>query len=727
MRALTELLQSSGVDSIEWVGIGGEKMRAAGLTDSLVSAEHLRVMGFFELLPKLAELIGALQKAKTAIASSEIDLAIVIDSPDFHFRLFESIAGKKIPLVYFIPPKIWAWRAERLEKLRRYCQLILCVLPFEKEIYDRAGVPARYVGHPSIEQLDFSLSQSQARSVLGVASQDCVIGLLPGSRRFEIEQHFEVMVRAALAQVQSLGERDVRVLVAPARQEDAVLMREMLGSLGLGPRGSRVQVLDARVGSFAASELVLRASDGAIVKSGTSTLEAGLLGCRHLIIYRPKWLSLFFVKFWVKYSGPVGLVNLFIDGPWGKTEITEVLSEECTQTRLSIELKKILTDRVEQDRQTRFFETLTRVATQDLDKSPSFNAARAIGEMWNSHQRGHGETDRPTVVNEAVSLANQAFTTLASVVWGALNWLNRYLHSRGFFKVDELGTKVISVGNLEVGGTGKTPLVAMIAKRALQERKKVGVLTRGYRAQFERQGIVIEPGSRFRVADIGDEPAVLRQLLPEVTLFVGANRQKIYSDYVLKTGKRFDLLILDDGFQHCQIARDLNCVAWAGNSGAGRLFRDFTGALANSDLVFWTKGVLPPPVRKGFAPVVRLKTRSRMVVGSNDQLGSFFLVSGVGRFEDLKMSVTQSGFTVGGEKSLDDHHAYTASEVEGVQKAALLGKMKLLTTLKDWVKLVEVADEVLQHELWTVVESNFEFETRKDEDLWNHFWQKLWS
>jgi lipid-A-disaccharide synthase len=270
-RALT--IQAPGA---RLFGLGGSRMAEAGV--ELVSdIRETAVVGFSEVVRRLPALGRAYRRLLAALPTQRPDVLVLIDFPGFNLRLAAAARRAGVPVVYFIPPQIWAWRPGRVRTIRRRVSLVLAVLPFECALYRRAGVPAEFVGHPVLDAIADAPGRSAARRLLGLDPQALVIGLLPGSRPQEITRMMPLM-RDAAARVAAAHPR-VRFLVglAPTVERPAVA-RHLDG-------GPPVAVVADR------TYAVMRASDLLLVTSGTATLEAALLGTPMVVCYRVSVLS----------------------------------------------------------------------------------------------------------------------------------------------------------------------------------------------------------------------------------------------------------------------------------------------------------------------------------------------------------------------------------------------------------------------------------------------------
>lgn len=212
LRALrAQLPEAEGISAF---GVGGPKLQAEGL-HAVVDARELLAMGFLEIISRLPRIFGALSKLSQAASEEKPDLAVVIDYPDFHFRLAKRLRRLNVPIIYYIPPKIWIWRKSRIKILKRLFTRILCILPFEEEFYRRENLAVKYVGNPLLDELPMDLTKKRARETLGVGPNDKILVLMPGSRPAELKKHVNLMLEAAVAASKKL--RNKKFLKADER------------------------------------------------------------------------------------------------------------------------------------------------------------------------------------------------------------------------------------------------------------------------------------------------------------------------------------------------------------------------------------------------------------------------------------------------------------------------------------------------------------------------------
>ena len=252
----------------------------------------------------------------------------------------------------------------------------------------------------------------------------------------------------------------------------------------------------------------------------------------------------------------------------------------------------------------------------------------------------------------------------------------------------KLGPRTISVGNLQAGGAGKTPLVAKVAAEALSRGVEPCILSRGYGGQWESEGGVLSPGEKKPDPRFcGDEPALLRELVPMAWIGVGSDRVSSYEKAVAKRGKPFELVILDDGFQHHKIRKDLEIVALTSDSPRERVYRDFPSELKYAGLVIWTKGEKSPLATvPQSVPQIKAKYVPRLLFGPKAPLGELCLVTGVGDGLRVRKSIEEAGFRVAMHLERRDHVSYDRADAEALISKAKDANLTLAMTGKDWVK-----------------------------------------
>lgn len=306
-------------------GVGGDLMRAAGVEID----EHIRdlaVLGFVEVLRHLPKHWQMLRDVRARLKSGSVALVVLVDYPGFNMRVAEAAAEAGVPVLYYIVPQVWAWGADRLEKLARWVRKAAVILPFEETLLRTHGIDATFVGHPLLDGAKAMPSRDAARAQLGLGRDDRVLALFPGSRRQEIERHLEAFVQTATL----LRTRDpkLKVVVSAAPH------------VKIDPERCPFPVAQS------ASLAVLRAADAAICKSGTTTLEASVAGCPHVVAYRTHPLTYFIAQRLVKVSH-IGLVNIVA----GRQVAPEFVQEKLQPQAIARALEPLLDGASPQRRQ----------------------------------------------------------------------------------------------------------------------------------------------------------------------------------------------------------------------------------------------------------------------------------------------------------------------------------------------------------------------------------------
>src|SRR2546425_1679295 len=258
-------------------GMGGQRMAAAGM-DLLVDVTAVAAAGGTEAVSRVPLLYRAYRRLRAALdGARRPGVLVVIDFPEFNLRLARAARRAGVPVVYFIPPQVWAWRGGRVKTIRRVVSLVLAVFPFEPPLYRRAGVPVEFVGHPLLDQLQTAPTREEARRGLGIADRTPVVGLLPGSRHQEIVRVLPVM-RDAARHVLTAAPGTRFVLGLAPTIEQRLAAHHLDG-------GPPVEIVPGQ------THAVIRAADLLLVTSGTVTLEAALLGTPMVVCYRLSFVS----------------------------------------------------------------------------------------------------------------------------------------------------------------------------------------------------------------------------------------------------------------------------------------------------------------------------------------------------------------------------------------------------------------------------------------------------
>jgi len=303
---------------VRLVGLGGPLLEAEGL-ESLAALDDLAVMGFAEVVRHLAFFRRLLGRVKAMVASGDVDLVLPIDYPGFNLRVAEAAHARGVPVLYYISPQVWAWKAGRARQLARWADHVAVILPFEEHLLAEAGARASFVGHPLLERPDDLPDRAQFCARWGLEADRPLLAVLPGSRKQEIHRHLEVFAEAG--RLVQRRRPDVQVVLARASTLPPTL---------LAPAALPV---------VAETRALVHHSRAALVKSGTSTLETALEGTPFVMAYRTHPLTYRVARRLVRVPH-VALANLVA----GERVVPEVLQDAATPERLAGLLAPLLED-----------------------------------------------------------------------------------------------------------------------------------------------------------------------------------------------------------------------------------------------------------------------------------------------------------------------------------------------------------------------------------------------
>lgn len=313
---------------VRFIGIGGPKMQSAGM-DVMFPMEKLAVRGYVEVLRHYREIAGIRSRLKSYLLGNPPDLFIGVDAPDFNLDLELALKKHGIPTVHYVSPSIWAWRFERIRKIKRAVSHLLALFPFEAPIYEEAGVPVTYVGHPLADILPDTPKRAVMREQMRLPQQSRVFALLPGSRQSEVRQLAATYIETARLILQKLP--DARFLVPLVSRETRIIFENELWK-----RDAQDLPLTLLFGH---AQDAMTAADGVLVASGTATLEAALLKRPMVITYKMPWLT-----YWIsrkKQLQPyVGLPNILA----GRFVVPELLQDDATPENLAQALLNVVAD-----------------------------------------------------------------------------------------------------------------------------------------------------------------------------------------------------------------------------------------------------------------------------------------------------------------------------------------------------------------------------------------------
>jgi lipid-A-disaccharide synthase len=312
---------------IEFVGIAGPKMMREG-AQSLFPIERLSVRGYLEVIKHAFGLMRIRQQLIKHFLDHRVDIFIGIDAPDFNFYIEKRLKKQGIKTIHYVSPSIWAWRKNRLNKIKRAVSHILTLFPFESALYQEAGVPVSYVGHPLADALPMQPDTAAARATLRLKPSDLVVAMLPGSRQSEVQQHAALFIQTAK---KLHADYPNALFLVPFVTRESKQIFEL--ALFHEHEPLPIQIL------FGHAHDAMQASDVVIVASGTATLEAALLKKPMVITYRMPILSWWILKRML-LQPYVGLPNVLA----GKFIVPELLQHDATPEKLAQAAIKLISD-----------------------------------------------------------------------------------------------------------------------------------------------------------------------------------------------------------------------------------------------------------------------------------------------------------------------------------------------------------------------------------------------
>jgi lipid-A-disaccharide synthase len=362
--ALIAALRQRTGGKLRIAGIGGERMQEQGL-DSLVPLGDLAIMGVAEVLPRALVILRRVRETVAAICAMRPDAVVTIDSSGFSWRVAHGLRrrGETLPLIHYVAPMVWAWRAGRARRMTRWYDHLMTLLPFEPPYFERVGLCCSFVGHPVLESGAQYGNGERFRAVHGLAATDLLISMLPGSRGGEVRRLLPVF-GTALVQLKDLV-GPFRVVVPTV----ATVAAPVTAAVQAWPGNPIVvQQPQEKYDAFAASCAALAAS-------GSVALELALAGLPMVVGYRLNPLTEAFLDRVLKVR-QVNLVNLLL----GRPLVNELLGPNCTPARLAASLAELVGDeRVRAAHRQGYDEAVRRLAADGVP--PSLRAADQILEL----------------------------------------------------------------------------------------------------------------------------------------------------------------------------------------------------------------------------------------------------------------------------------------------------------------------------------------------------------
>jgi len=343
---------------IEFVGIGGPKMQSAGMK-VLFPMEKLAVRGYVEVLRHYREIVGIRRRLRKYFLDNRPDLFIAVDAPDFNLDLELALKASGIPTIHYVSPSIWAWRGERINKIKNAVSHMLALFPHEPRLYQQAGIPVDYVGHPLADMLPDYPKRTEMRETMRIPPQARVFAFLPGSRQSEVKHLAHTYIETAKLILQQVP--DARFLVPLISRETRAIFDQALYDCD-------AQELPMTL-LFGHAQDAMIAADIVLVASGTATLECALLKRPMVITYRMPALSWWMIKR-KRYQPYFGLPNILSE----RFVVPELIQEDATPENLAQALLNLVNDK---DAVIQLEETFRKLH-QTLRQNTAQKAAAAI-------------------------------------------------------------------------------------------------------------------------------------------------------------------------------------------------------------------------------------------------------------------------------------------------------------------------------------------------------------
>jgi len=308
-------------------GMGSDKLSAAG-TELLVDFGDLSVIGFVDVLLNYPRFMARLKLLRQAMIERKPDLLVLVDFPDFNFKLAETAKSQNIPILYYISPKFWAWRAGRLQRLKALVTHMAVIFPFEVDYFKRENIPVTYVGNPLVDSAKSPYSGAEARAYLGLQANTTTIGLLPGSRHSELQRNLPVMLEAASLLCRS-DDKKIQFVLPRAKS----LSAEAVETLTQQNSEVSLKIVDGEACN------VMRACDAVICASGTATLETAMIGTPSVLVYRISAINYAIMSRLIRIRD-IGLVNIVA----GKRIVPELVQHKATAENIATAVELLINE-----------------------------------------------------------------------------------------------------------------------------------------------------------------------------------------------------------------------------------------------------------------------------------------------------------------------------------------------------------------------------------------------
>src|SRR5262245_12764048 len=349
-------------------GLGGLRMRDAGV-ELEGDISHTAVVGPFEAVTYFGALYRVFRRLADRVEADPPDAAILIDFPDFNLRLAKRLKAARIPVIYYVSPQVWAWRAGRVKQIKELVTRMLVIFPFEERIYKDAGVNVEFVGHPLIETVRATRTKEEFCRVCALDPQRSIMAILPGSRKKEIRRILPTLC-VVVERIRS-AKPDTQFVLPMAPNLDRALVENIVGN-------HPIRLLHGETYN------ALRYARAAVVASGTATLEAALLGTPEVIVYRISPVEAWFLdKFFLKVR-LFGIVNIIL----GEEVVPELFQDRFTPELVTEAALRLMDDVWLQSRIRTNYETLRRQLGGGKVAERVANAVAEVVSLEPSQRKG---------------------------------------------------------------------------------------------------------------------------------------------------------------------------------------------------------------------------------------------------------------------------------------------------------------------------------------------------
>jgi lipid-A-disaccharide synthase len=310
---------------LEIFGVGGDRMKNQGVR-LLYHINEMSVLGFWDVMKRFAFFRGVYRNLVSAMDESQPDLLILIDYPGMNLKLARAAKEQGIKVFYYIAPQVWAWGANRIQKMVRLVDKMAVIIPFEEKMFQQAGIDAKFVGHPLLETVNSKIGRDEFFQKHGLNLDQKVVGLLPGSRILEVKRLLPEMLQT-VRQLQK-SHPEIQTIISKADSVALNIYQEILQN------NNQVKLVDN------STYEIMKHSDLLIVASGTATLESALFNTPLIVVYKVDPISYLIGKQLVKID-TIGLVNVIAE----RKIVPEFIQHQFRKDRMLPEIEKLLFDK----------------------------------------------------------------------------------------------------------------------------------------------------------------------------------------------------------------------------------------------------------------------------------------------------------------------------------------------------------------------------------------------